>query len=156
MAKPNRTVKIQAPTKPVLVSFEKCKPSGKWTIRTFNGLLGADLDQLCTTESDTTDVCEDIVGDDQADWQEEPDHAFKDVVHDEVRLHDNQVESHVSPGELGELELVVTLLERTNEEDEAWDMLAVVLDHWICALCSRKLTHDVKHERDKSVVCRER
>ena len=88
-------------------------------IRTFDGLLGADLDQLCATESDTADVREDIVGDNQADRQEEPDHALEDVVHDEVRLHDNQVESHVSPSELSELELVVTLLERTNEENEA-------------------------------------
>lgn len=88
-------------------------------IRTFNSLLGADLDQLCAAESDTADVRKDIVGDDQADRQEEPDHALENVVHDEVRLHDNQVESHVSPSELSELELVVTLLERTNEEDEA-------------------------------------
>ena len=101
-------------------------------IHTFNGLLGADLDQLCATESDTADVREDIVGDDQADWQEEPDHALKDVVHDEVRLHDDQVESHVSPSELSELELVVTLLEGTNEEDEAWDILVVVLNHLAC------------------------
>lgn len=88
-------------------------------IRTFNSLLGADLDQLCAAESDTADVRKDIVGDDQADRQEEPDHALENVVHDEVRLHDNQVESHVSRSELSELELVVTLLERTNEEDEA-------------------------------------
>lgn len=124
-------------------------------IRTFNSLLGTDLDQLCATKSDTTDVGKDIVGDDQADRQEEPDHAFKDVVHDKVRLHDNQVESHVSPGELSELELVVTLLKRTDEEDEAWVMLVLV--RIMCLLpCSRKLTHDVEHKRDKSVVCRER
>ena len=86
---------------------------------TFDSLLRADLDQLRTTESDTTNVSEDIVGDDQADWQEEPDHALKDVVHDKVRLHDNKIQGHVSPGELGELELVVTLLERANKEDEA-------------------------------------
>jgi hypothetical protein len=88
-------------------------------LHTFNGFLGADLDQLCATESDTADVREDIVGDDQADRQEEPDHALEDVVHDEMRLHDNKVESHVSPGELGELEFVVTLLERANKKDEA-------------------------------------
>jgi hypothetical protein len=92
---------------------------GERIIQTFNGLLRADLDQLCATKSDTADVGEDIVGDDQADGQEEPDHALEDVVHDEVRLHDNEVESHVSPSKLSELELVVTLLERTNEEDEA-------------------------------------
>ena len=77
---------------------------------TFDGLLGADLDQLCVSKSDTADVCEDIVGNDQADRQEEPDHALEDVVHDEVSLHDDQVESHVSPRELSELELVVALL----------------------------------------------
>jgi len=110
-------------------------------IHTFNGLLGADLDQLCATESDTADVREDIVGDDQADWQEEPDHALKDVVHDEVRLHNNQVESHVSPSELSELELVVALLERTNEEDEAWDMLVVVLTIWLVLCLVQQKTH---------------
>ena len=100
-----------------------------WTIHTFNGLLGADLDQLRTAESDTADVREDIVGDDQADGQEEPDHALEDVVHDEVRLHNDQVKSHVGPGELSELELVVALLERANEEHEAWEIL-VKLDSW--------------------------
>jgi hypothetical protein len=95
-------------------------------IHTFNSLLGADLDQLCATKSDTADVCKDVIGDDQADWQEEPDHALEDVVHDEVGLNDNQVESHVSPSKLSELELVVTLLERANEKDEAWIMLVVV------------------------------
>ena len=87
--------------------------------QTFNGLLGADLDQLCATKGDTADVRKDIVGNDQADRQEEPDHALEDVVHNEVRLHDNKVESHVSPSKLSELELVVTLLERANEEDKA-------------------------------------
>jgi hypothetical protein len=88
-------------------------------MHTFDGLLRADLDQLSAAECDTANVCEDVVGDDQADWQEEPDHALKDVVHDEVRLYDDEVESHVSPSELSKLELVVALLERTNEEDEA-------------------------------------
>ena len=88
-------------------------------IRTFNSLLGADLDQLCAAESDTADVRKDIVGDDQADRQEEPDHALEDVVHHEVSLDHDQVQSHVGPGELSELESVVTLLQRSNEEHEA-------------------------------------
>jgi hypothetical protein len=95
-------------------------------IHTFDSLLRADLDQLSAAECNTANVCEDVVGDDQADWQEEPDHALKDVVHDEVRLHNNEIESHVSPGELGELELVVAFLERANEEDEAWKTLVIV------------------------------
>jgi hypothetical protein len=98
-------------------------------VHTFDGLLRADLDQLSAAECNTADVREDVVGDNKADWQEEPDHAFKDVVHDEVRLHNNEVESHMSPGELGELELVVAFLERANEEDEAWEMLVIVAIH---------------------------
>lgn len=123
---------------------------------TFDCLLWADLDQLGATEGDTADVCEDVVCDYQADRQEEPDHAFKDIVHDEVRLHDDQVKSHVGPSELGELELVVTLLKRANEEDETWKMLVHILSKSYL-YCSRKIhTHDVKHERDKAVVCRKR
>jgi hypothetical protein len=34
-------------------------------------------------------------------------------------LHDDQEQGHVRPCELGELELVVTSLERGDEEDEA-------------------------------------
>jgi hypothetical protein len=89
------------------------------TLLTLDGLLRADLNKLRATEGDTTDVCEDVVGDDKTDWQEEPNHALENVVHDKVRLHNDQVESHVGPGELSELELVVALLERTNEEHEA-------------------------------------
>lgn len=37
-----------------------------------------------------------------------------------MSLDDNEVESHVCPCELGELELVVTLLEGADKEDEAW------------------------------------
>jgi hypothetical protein len=93
---------------------------------TFDGLLRANLDQLSAAERNTANICEDVVGDNQADWQEEPDHALEDIVHDEVRLHNDEVESHVSPSELGKLELVVALLERTYEEDEALNMLAIV------------------------------
>jgi hypothetical protein len=37
-----------------------------------------------------------------------------------VRLYYNQVESHVRPCELSELESVVSLLERADKEDETW------------------------------------
>jgi hypothetical protein len=37
-----------------------------------------------------------------------------------VGLHDNQVEGHVCPCELGKLESVVAGLERGDEEDEAY------------------------------------
>jgi len=86
----------------------------------FDGLLGGELDERGAAEGDAADVCPDIVCDDQGDGQEEPDHALEDVVHDEVGLHNDEVERHVRPGELGELELVVAFLEGGDEEDEAF------------------------------------
>lgn len=83
-----------------------------------DGFLGADFDELGAAESDATDVGKDVIGDDQRCRQEEPDHALKDVVHDKVGLADDQIESHVGPSKLGELELVMTLLQGHDEEDE--------------------------------------
>lgn len=82
-------------------------------------LLGRDLDELRAPERDAAHVGEDVVCDDERGGQEEPDHALEDVVHDEVGLDDDEVEGHVGPGELGELELVVAGLEGGDEEDEA-------------------------------------
>ena len=98
----------------------------------FDSLFGGELDQLGAAEGDAADVGEDVVGDDEADGEEEPDHALEDVVHDEVGLHHDQVEGHVGPAELGELESVVAFLEGADEEDKA---------------------HDVEHEADEAVVC---
>lgn len=97
----------------------------------FDGFLGGQLDELGTAKGDAADVGEDVIGDDQADGEEEPDHAFEDVVHDEMGLYHDQVESHVCPAELGELEAVVALFKGADEEDEA---------------------HDVEHEADEAVV----
>lgn len=57
----------------------------------FHGLLWGELDQLSFTKSNTADVCEDIIADDQGSWKEEPDHALEDIVHDEMSLNDNQI-----------------------------------------------------------------
>lgn len=81
-------------------------------------LLGRQLDELGTPEGDTADVSKDVVGYDERDWQEKPDHAFEDVVHDKVGLHDDQVESHMRPGELCELKAVVAFLKRHDKEDK--------------------------------------
>lgn len=88
------------------------------TNETFDGLLGRQLDELSASEHNTADVSEDVVGDDKSGGQEEPNHALENVVHDEVGLNDNEVQSHVSPGEVGELELVVASLERGDKEDK--------------------------------------
>jgi len=90
-------------------------------------LLGGQLDQLGAAESDAADVGEDVVSDDQRGRQEEPDQALEHVIHDEVRLHDDEEKSHVRPGELRELELEVPGLKGANEEDKAWRVSRVRL-----------------------------
>jgi hypothetical protein len=62
---------------------------------------------LCATKHDAADVGKYVVGNDQSRWQEEPDHSLKDVVHDEMGLHDNKVQGHVRPSKVCELEFVV-------------------------------------------------
>ena len=73
-----------------------------------------------TAKGDTAEVGKDVVRYDHTNRQNEPDEAFEDVVDDEVRLADNEEEGHVGPGELRELELVMALLQREDEKDEAW------------------------------------
>ena len=116
--KPRRIVQTHAPTKPGKeVSTSQLNESKSKL--TLDSLLWTELNQLRLSKGDSTDICKDVVDDDQADRKEEPDHALEDIVHDEVRLHDDQIECHVCPGVLSELELVVSLLERANKEDEA-------------------------------------
>jgi hypothetical protein len=98
----------------------------------FPRLLRGDLDEWCPPKSDSTEVCPNVVCYNHRDGQDEPDEAFQDVVDDEMRLSHDQEQSHVGPGELRELELVVALLQRVDEEDEA---------------------NNVQHERDEPVVC---
>ena len=52
----------------------------------FDGFLRGELDELCTAECDTAYVGPDVICDNKAGGEEEPDHAFEDVVHDEVSL----------------------------------------------------------------------
>lgn len=91
------------------------KPSAQ---ESFDRLLGRQLDQLRATKGKTADVGKNIVRDHQGCRQEEPNHTLQDVIHDKVRLHDDQIERHMCPGPLGELEAVVALLERCDEKDE--------------------------------------
>ena len=84
----------------------------------FNCLLRGNLDQLCATKCNTADVGKDIVRNHQGCGQEEPDHALQNVVHDEVCLNDDEVERHMGPGKLGELETVVAFLQGYDEVDE--------------------------------------
>lgn len=79
--------------------------------KTFNCLFGRELDELCTAEGDAANVGEDVIGNDQGRGQEEPNHALEDVVHDKMRLHDDQVERHMRPCELCELKAIVAFLQ---------------------------------------------
>lgn len=94
-------------------SHSKAEDDGEepGTEESFPRLLGRDLDQGCPTESDAAQVSEDVVGDDHGHGQEEPNEAFEDVVDNKVGLTNDEEESHVSPGELAELKLVMTLLQ---------------------------------------------
>lgn len=93
--------------------------------KSFDCLLRRNLDQLGPAKRDAADIGEDIVRDHKRCGQEEPNHAFEHIVHDEVRLDYDQIESHMSPGKLGELEPIVPLLQRANEEDETSKLLAI-------------------------------
>ena len=57
----------------------------------FHGLFWRKLDELCFAESNTADVGEDVVRDDEGCWEKEPDHALEYIVHDEMGLDDDQV-----------------------------------------------------------------
>ena len=58
---------------------------------TFHCLLGRKLDELGAAESDSADVGEYVIRDHEGRGKEEPNHAFEDVVHDEMRLHIDEV-----------------------------------------------------------------
>jgi hypothetical protein len=74
----------------------------------FHCLLRGQSDQLCSAKGDPDDVGKDIIRNHQGRRKEEPYHALEDVVHDEMCLHHDQVERHVSPCERGELEPKLT------------------------------------------------
>jgi hypothetical protein len=98
---------------------------------TLDRLLRRELNQLGTAEGNAANVSKDIVADDERGRQEEPDHALENVVHNEVCLDHDQVEGHVCPGKVGELEFEVTGFEIGDEEYE---------------------TDNVEDEADKAVV----
>ena len=85
----------------------------------FDSLLWRKLDELRAAKCHTAKVGKDIICDDKGGRKEEPDQALEEVVHHKMRLHNDEVQSHMSPGELRELETVMALLEGANEEDEA-------------------------------------
>lgn len=104
---------------------------------TLDGLLRAQLDKLGTSKKHTADVGKNIVGNNKRSGKEEPDHALKDVVDNEMGFNNDDVQGHVRPGELGKLELVVAFLERTNKKDETCGTNKLLLHLWDVG-CSNK------------------
>ena len=90
------------------------------THKPFHSLLWRKLDQLSASEQYSADVCPDVVGDDKDRGHEEPDHAFKNVIHNEVSRAGDHEEGHVCPGELSELKAVVPLFQGRNKKDETY------------------------------------
>lgn len=94
--------------------------AGPCAEESLNSLLRGELNKLCPSKANTANIGEDIIGDDQRSGKEEPDHALENVVHDKVSLNNNQIQSHMGPSKLGELESVVALLQRSDKEDESY------------------------------------
>jgi hypothetical protein len=71
-------------------------------------LLWRELDEWCTTHSDTTEVREAVVADDEARRYKEPDETFENIVYDEV------AENQMSDGQL--MTYVRRFLPRDDDE----------------------------------------
>ncbi len=77
-------------------------------------------------DCDTNEIGKNVVANDKGHRQEEPNHSLKHVVHDEMGLYYDQVESHVRPCKLGKLESVVSGLQGCYEEHKSCDRLVMV------------------------------
>lgn len=86
------------------------------TQKSLDRLFRRESDKGSTTESNSADIGKYVVRYDQRGRKEEPDQSFEYVVHDEVSLDVDEVESHVRPRKLGELEFEMALLQGHNKE----------------------------------------
>jgi hypothetical protein len=84
----------------------------------FPSLLWGYFDKRCPSKGDTAKIRPYVVRDDHSNWKEKPDHAFKNIINDKVRLSDDQEKRHMAPSELSKLKLVVSLLEGSHEKDK--------------------------------------
>lgn len=115
----DRANEVLAAREEVSEKYSKQHSHNPCANKTLNRLLGRQLDELGAPKGNTADVGPDVVCNHQRSREEEPNHTLKDVVHDEMSLHNNQVQCHMRPGKVGKLELVVSSLERHDEEDKA-------------------------------------
>jgi hypothetical protein len=103
---------------------------------------------LGSSKRDAADIGKNIVDDDEAGGQQEPNHALKDIVDNEMGLDDNEIQCNMCPSKLCELEPIVTFLKGSNEENKA------LVVRKVCK--GSLLTENVQHKADESVVCRKR
>jgi len=71
-------------------------------------------------KQDATEIGHNVVEDDQAAGQQEPDQTIEDVFNDNTRLSHNHNQSHEAPSTLQKLVLVVTRLQGENESNETY------------------------------------
>jgi len=104
------TYKVFVPHQNVSHADSKDDGENPSSNKSFHSLFWREFDELCAAECNATNIGKDIVANDQGNGQEEPNHSFKDIIHDKVRLNHNKVKSHVCPCKLGKLESIVTRL----------------------------------------------
>lgn len=92
---------------------------------TLDGLLGRNGNELVLSKGDSTQVGENVVGNDETSGHKEPEETLEDVVDDEVGLDNAKQNGHVGQAELGELEPVVVLFQRRHKEHKAQNVQTV-------------------------------
>ena len=94
--------------------------------KSLNRLFRGKFDEQRAPKSYAADIGKDIIGYHERGGKDEPDHALENVVHYEMSLDDDQIQSHVRPGELGKLEAIMAFRERANKEDEACRSISIM------------------------------
>jgi hypothetical protein len=85
---------------------------------------------LCAAKGYATQICENIIANDQRYWKEKPNHALENIVHDEMSLHHYQEEGHMRPRKLSKLKTVVARLQRSDEENKA--LVEIISKQHLC------------------------
>ena len=87
----NRTDEVFGSHKQIRVDDPEENREGPCADEPLDRLLWADLDKLRPAKRNPADIGPDIICDDECARKDQPDHALEDVVHDKVRLNDDQI-----------------------------------------------------------------
>ena len=85
----------------------------------FDCFLWGETDKRSSSPYHSTDICENVVRDDETNWKEEPDQSLKDRIDNEMRLEDDEEKCHVSPTELRKLIGIRSRRQCHDKEHEA-------------------------------------